>query len=166
MTAMMTKSRRRWLALPAAGLLALAIGLARGEQHEDGFAEVRADATAWQDLEVPGLPSGLKMARLHGDPTAGHQSFAFRLLMPDGYRIPPHWHPSDENVTVIEGRFLLGMGEEADWERMQTYEQGDFLHIPTPHRHYAAAEGDTIVQIHSFGRWALILVDPPEPAGR
>ncbi|MCO5172151.1 MAG: cupin domain-containing protein [Planctomycetes bacterium] len=163
---MSTSTRRRWLVAPAAALVALAVGLARGEQHEDGFEEVRADALTWTDLEVPGLPPGLKTARLHGDPTAGDETFAFRLFMPDGYRIPLHWHPADENVTVIEGRFLLGMGEEADWERMQAYAPGDFLHIPTPHRHYAAAEGDTIVQIHSHGRWALILVRPPEPAGR
>jgi quercetin dioxygenase-like cupin family protein len=34
--------------------------------------------------------------------------------MPAGYKIAPHWHPTDEHVTVLAGTFALGMGEKFD----------------------------------------------------
>jgi hypothetical protein len=34
--------------------------------------------------------------------------------MPAGYKIPPHWHPTDENVTVLSGTLGAGMGDKFD----------------------------------------------------
>lgn len=47
------------------------------------------------------IPAGAQLAVLEGDPTAATGDFTVRLKMPDGYRVPPHWHPHRENVTVI-----------------------------------------------------------------
>src|SRR6185295_15754538 len=54
---------------------------------------------AWVDA-LPGLPRKTKVAVLHGDPKA-EGPFAMRVLIPAGYSIQPHFHPADENVTVI-----------------------------------------------------------------
>ncbi|MBU6510291.1 MAG: cupin domain-containing protein, partial [Gammaproteobacteria bacterium] len=61
----------------------------------------------------PVLPAGAKLAVLAGDP-AGTGPVALRLKMPAGYRIPPHWHPTDERVTVISGTLGIGMGDKLD----------------------------------------------------
>ena len=45
------------------------------------------------------FPAGAKMAVLQGDP-GKPGLFTVRLDMPDGYRIPPHWHPADEHITT------------------------------------------------------------------
>jgi len=34
--------------------------------------------------------------------------------MPPGYAIPPHFHPTDEHVTVLKGTFSIGMGDVVD----------------------------------------------------
>jgi hypothetical protein len=36
--------------------------------------------------------------------------FTIRLKLPADYKIPAHWHPAIEHVTVLSGTFNLGMG--------------------------------------------------------
>ena len=55
----------------------------------------------WGDVP-PGLPPGAKMAVLAGDPNK-KGLFTVRLQAPAGYKIPPHTHPTAENLTVISG---------------------------------------------------------------
>ena len=62
------------------------------------------------------MPPGPKIAVLHGDPAKeGH--FVMRLKAPDGFKVPPHYHPSDENLTVLQGTFMIGTGDKADAAR-------------------------------------------------
>src|SRR5947207_305039 len=50
----------------------------------------------------PALPPGAQMAVMTGDPTStGFTSI--RAKMPAGYKVPPHFHPTDEHVTVLSG---------------------------------------------------------------
>jgi quercetin dioxygenase-like cupin family protein len=67
------------------------------------------------------LPPGAQLAVLEGDPTATKGDFTIRLKMPNGYRIPPHWHPNRENATVLSGNFKVGMGDAFDESKMTTY---------------------------------------------
>jgi ketosteroid isomerase-like protein len=55
----------------------------------------------WGDAP-PSLPPGAKMAVVQGDPTQA-QPFVVRAQVPAGYKVPPHWHPGDENITVLSG---------------------------------------------------------------
>src|SRR4051794_16362537 len=57
----------------------------------------------------PGLPAGAQAAVIDGDPgKAG--LFTIRAKMPDGYKIPPHSHPTDEHLTVLSGTLKAGSG--------------------------------------------------------
>ena len=40
------------------------------------------------------------------------ESLTTQLWFPDGYRMPPHFHPFDEHVQVLQGTFLVGMGDK------------------------------------------------------
>jgi len=60
----------------------------------------------------PVVPSGAQAAVLNGDPFKDGAAYTLRLKMPDGYRIGPHWHPTDENVTVLSGTLGAGMGDK------------------------------------------------------
>jgi quercetin dioxygenase-like cupin family protein len=44
----------------------------------------------------------------------------------DGAKIPAHWHPTDENVTVLKGTFLVGMEGDVDEVKLQTMNVGNF----------------------------------------
>ena len=59
----------------------------------------------------PVLPKGAMIAVMAGDPAATGL-VAVRLKMPAGYTIPAHWHPTDEQVTVLSGTFSIGMGDK------------------------------------------------------
>jgi len=62
----------------------------------------------------PFLPRGAEIAVLSGDPSKAGGSYTIRAKMPDGYKIPAHWHPTDENVSVVQGTFFIGMGSKWD----------------------------------------------------
>src|SRR5229473_6152722 len=104
------------------------------------------------------LPGGAKLAVLEGDPTKS-RAYTMRLLMPDGYQIPPHFHLATEHVTVISGALMVGMGEQFDESQMKTLPAGAFGLIPARMHHYAKAKGETVLQLHGIGPWRLIYVN-------
>lgn len=113
------------------------------------------------------FPPGAQMAVLQGDP-GGTAVFTVRLRIPDGYKIPPHTHPTDENVTVINGTFRVGMGATFDTTGALTLGAGGFATAPAGHAHFAVARGATVVQVHALGPFAMTYVNPaddPRPAG-
>ena len=74
----------------------------------------------------PSLPPGAKMAVLYGDPNQPGP-FIIRAKFPARYKIPAHWHPTDENVTVISGTLRMGMADKLDPEQTQVFPAGSFI---------------------------------------
>ena len=107
------------------------------------------------------FPPGAEMAVLQGDPTKTEE-FTVRLRMPNGYRIPPHTHPTIENVTVLSGKFLAGFGTQFNESNLQTFARDDFASIPADHAHYAMTSGETVVQVHAIGPFVLTYVNPAD----
>src|SRR6187402_2394727 len=58
----------------------------------------------------PGLPAGSQAAVLSGDP-GKPGPFTIRAKLPAGYKMPPHWHATDEHLTVMSGTLAMGMGD-------------------------------------------------------
>jgi hypothetical protein len=77
----------------------------------------------------PFVPPGAQVAVLEGDPSASSGDFTIRIKMPDGYKIAPHWHPKRENVTVISGKFKVGMGDTFETGKMNTFPAGSFAYL-------------------------------------
>lgn len=120
---------------------------------------VRAAQTAWGD-GPPMLPKGVQAAVLYGDPgKAG--PFAIRLKAPAGYRVPRHWHPSDEQVTVIQGQVTLSMGESAS-AHSESFGAGDYVNLPARMQHEATMQSDAVVQINAMGPFEINYVDPAD----
>jgi quercetin dioxygenase-like cupin family protein len=106
----------------------------------------------------PGLPPGAEVAILEGDPSASGP-FTMRAKFPDGYRVPPHWHPAVEHVTVLEGKLLMGTGEQFAEGTMKPLAVGSFAMMPQGTRHFALAKGPTVIQIHGIGPWGITYVN-------
>jgi uncharacterized protein (TIGR02246 family) len=120
-----------------------------------------ASGLTWNDFALPGFDPGIKLAVLSGDPgKAGH--YVLRLQFPAGYRFPVHWHPGIENLTVVSGTFLLGMGNTVDATALKTYGPGDFLYIPPRHAHFggSSAQGPSVIQLHGEGPFQVVLGPP------
>jgi hypothetical protein len=71
--------------------------------------------------------------------------------MPDGYRLPPHWHPMDAQVTVVQGIFGVGVGDTFDPTRGRELKSGSFMRVPKEARLYEWTKGETIIHVHGLG---------------
>ena len=80
------------------------------------------------------------------------------LIMPDGYRMPPHSHPADEFVEVKEGTLLIGIGDELDPKRTMRAEVGDTGTAPAGAHHYTIAQGRTRVRVRFMGPYTITYV--------
>jgi quercetin dioxygenase-like cupin family protein len=113
----------------------------------------------------PSLSPGAKFAVVSGNP-AGKGPFTVRLQMPAGYKIAPHWHPTDEHVTVVSGVFALGMGETFDQSSMKDLPAGGYASLPAEMRHFAVAKTEAVVQVHGMGPFVFTYVNPADDPSR
>jgi quercetin dioxygenase-like cupin family protein len=104
------------------------------------------------------FPAGAKMAVERGDPTKTGE-FVVRLSFPAGYKIPPHWHPTDEHVRIRSGQFLVGMGDALDPKKTMKMAPGDTGSIAAKMHHYAIAPVPTVLSIRSEGPFAMTYVN-------
>jgi len=142
-------------AQPAA---AAAAGAGAGAGHE-GHVVITPEQVKWEDAKM--LPAGAKVAVLEGDPTK-EGFFTIRAKLPAGYKIPPHFHPCPERLTVLSGTFHVGAGERVDESAGKTLAAGSYTVMPPQMRHYAWAEGETVVQVSTIGPWGITYVNPDD----
>src|SRR5262245_18855240 len=106
-----------WLILTLVVAAALTVpghgGKDKGHDGDSGHVILKPDALKWGPAP-PALPPGAQATVLAGDPTKPG-TFVIRLKAPDGYKVPLHTHPSDENVTVLQGTLNI------------TYHKGDAM---------------------------------------
>jgi quercetin dioxygenase-like cupin family protein len=125
----------------------------------------QGQATASANLKwgpaPPAFPAGAQMAVVSGDPGKA-APFVVELSMPDGYMIKPHTHPTQENVTVVSGTFLVGMGGTWSAGALKPMTAGATGSIPAGTAHYAEAKGKTVVQVSAMGPFALTYVTPSD----
>jgi hypothetical protein len=131
----------------------------KGKAHgtDKDHVLVRADDLKWGPAP-PSLPAGAKVAVLMGDPSKA-VPYVLRAKMPDGYKVPPHWHPTTENVTVLQGTLMMGKGEKFDADASEALNAGGFASMPKDMRHFAWAKGETIIQIHGIGPFDITYVN-------
>ena len=107
------------------------------------------------------LMPGVEMTVLFGNPSQSGP-YTLRLRISDGTKIAPHWHPEDENLTVIRGEFMVGMGDKFDTTSLQDLPVGSFAMMPKQMHHFAQAKGETVVQLHGAGPFVINYVNPAD----
>jgi quercetin dioxygenase-like cupin family protein len=109
----------------------------------------------------PVLPKGVQIAVLSGDPTKSGP-FVVRLKLPANTKVPAHHHPTVENITVISGKFHLGMGDKLDEKNATAFEPGGFESMPANMNHYAWADAESVIQLHGQGPFKIEYVNPAD----
>jgi uncharacterized RmlC-like cupin family protein len=125
-----------------------------------GDMPVNADGLTWGPAP-PVLPKGAQIAVLSGDPSKDGL-YVLRLKMPAYYKIPAHNHPTSEYVTIISGKFHIGMGDKLDEKKGVELRTGGFGEAPAHMNHYAWASEETVVQVHGQGPFEITYVDPAD----
>jgi hypothetical protein len=151
---------QRQLACGAVCVLAMAIPAGAQQSPPSTHVAITAAEVKW-GAPPPTLAKGAMFAVVSGDPgKAG--PFTIRLKLPAGYKIAPHWHPTDENVTVLSGTFALGMGEKFAAAALKSLPAGGYGLLPAEMRHFAMAKTAAIVQVHGTGPFVLNYVNPAD----
>jgi quercetin dioxygenase-like cupin family protein len=117
------------------------------------------DAIQWGPFPAGG--PGAQLAVVFGDP-GKTGPFIIRIKTPDGFRIPPHWHPMDEHITVISGTLALGMGEKFAEKALQDLPAGSYARMPKKMPHFGQSRGETVVQVGGMGPFKVIYVNPAD----
>jgi hypothetical protein len=123
------------------------------------------DKLEWK-AAPPSLPTGQDRVILQGDPSKPGSEYTFRARMPDGYRVPPHWHSVDENVTVLKGTFMMGMGDKFEESAGMPLKVGTFATMPKKVHHFVWTKGETIIQVHGIGPYSVNYVNPDDDPRR
>jgi quercetin dioxygenase-like cupin family protein len=129
------------------------------------LAQAPADSASLKWFTPPLLPPGALIAVVSGDPTAPGES-TLQVSMPDGYRFPPHSHPSFEHVEVREGTLLAGMGDRIDPKRTLPLAAGDSATAPAGMHHWSIAKGRTVLSVTFMGPYTITYLraeDAPRP---
>jgi hypothetical protein len=93
----------------ACGLCTL-LGSRALAQHSGEHIMLAPSELTWKDL--PSLP-GVKIAVIEGQLNQA-VPIMFRLKFPANFKVPPHWHPGVEHITIISGTL--------HWERLRQVE--------------------------------------------
>jgi quercetin dioxygenase-like cupin family protein len=148
---------RAWVVFTAA--VACTASIYGQDKKEGGDAH---KIVHYGDLKWTPIFKGCDLATVSGDTNGEGTPFVVRIRCVDGAKIPAHWHPTDENATVLKGTFLVGIGETFDETKLTAMNVGNFTLMPKEMRHFGMCKGETIVQVHGAGPFKVNWVNPSE----
>ena len=140
--------------------LKITSALAQGKTMPGAKTHIMLKAQEMKWMEGPAsLPAGAKVATIEGDP-AKAGPFTMRAILPPNYTIMPHYHPGIEHITVLEGEFFMGHGDDFDEAKGSKMEVGGFAVMPAKFHHYAyTKKKQAVIQLHGVGPWDIVYLD-------
>lgn len=158
-------STARVVAITATVVLC-AYGISRAQNsaaHSGAGAETQHTLISPASVKWNPVNTSMSISVLSGSPDIEGAPFVMRLKLADGARVPPHWHPVDEHVTVVRGTFHMGTGPTFDKSTAKAMPSGSYCIMPREVRHFGWATGETVVQIHGIGPFKTFFVETTIP---
>jgi quercetin dioxygenase-like cupin family protein len=112
----------------------------------------------WADSKAT---PGAQVAVIEG-PANEPVPYILRVKFPADYKIPAHWHPATERVTVLSGTFNLGTGDKLDKEKTKSLTPGSTAIIPPKINHFAWTSEETVIQLNGVGPQDINFVNPED----
>ena len=131
-------------------------------QHSGAHIMLAPSELIWTDL--PSLP-GVKIAVIEG-PLNQTVPVMFRLKFPANFKVPPHWHPGIEHITIISGTLHMGIGDVFETSKTRGLTPGSVSIMQPGTHHYVWTNEETIGQVHSIGPWSVNYVNPADDPAR
>lgn len=149
----------QYVKITVASAVFLVMGVVPIVAQEGDFKTLSAADIEWSPAPDH-LPEGVEIAVLAGNPEEG--LFVMRARIPDGTQIAPHWESKAEHITVLEGTFHVGLGETFDETDATALSAGAFFSMPAEQRHFAWAEGATVLELVGIGPSEFNYVNPED----
>jgi len=92
---------------------------------------------------------------LYGDPEIPGEPFVMRIRELPGAIVPPHSHPVDEHITVVQGIWYFAVGEEFKAEALQELKAGTYAFAPRGSSMFGYSPTGAIVQVHGIGPFQI-----------
>jgi quercetin dioxygenase-like cupin family protein len=127
-------------------------------QHSGEHIMLAPSELTWTDLRS--LP-GVKIAIIEGQLNQA-VPIMFRLKFPPNFKVPPHWHPGIEHITIISGTLHMGIGSVFDRSKTRALTPGSVSIMQPGTHHYVWTDEETIGQVHSIGPWSVNYVNPAD----
>jgi hypothetical protein len=118
---------------------------------------VAPDQLVWKTL-IPGA----EMAVVFGEPEKKGGLYVLRIRSKGEVKVPPHWHVTDEHITVLEGSFSIGSGEQFDASKLQEMKVGAHAMMPAGVRHFSLTKADNVIELFGEGPFVVNFVNPED----
>jgi len=92
---------------------------------------------------------------LYGDPEVAGEPFVMRIRELPGAIVPPHSHPVDEHITVVQGTWYFALGEVYKPEALQELKAGSYAFAPKGSTMFGYSPAGAIVQVHGVGPFRI-----------
>ena len=129
------------------------------------FAQGHAIVAPGQLVWKPLIP-GVEMAVVSGDPGKKGGLYVIRIRSKGEVKVPPHWHPTGEHVTVLAGSFLMARGEKYDASRLIELKPGAHSLMPATMAHFGLHKAGNVVEVYGEGPFAPNFVNPEDGPNR
>lgn len=87
-------------------------------------------------------------------------AFTLRLKFPKNYKIPAHWHPTDERITIISGVLFFGLGDKLDMKMVAPLKTGAHGWVLKKTTHFAYTETqEVVIQLDAQAPWGITYVN-------
>lgn len=124
-------------------------------------AIVTPDQLVWK----PALP-GVELAVVSGDPDKKGGLYVLRIRTQGEVKVPPHWHVTDEHVTVLEGSFWIAHGEQYDATKLQELKVGAHSLVPAEVRHFGLHKAGNVIEVFGVAPFVVNFVHPEDDPQR
>jgi hypothetical protein len=122
---------------------------------------VRPDQLVWKPL-IPGV----EMAVVFGDLDKKGGLYVIRIRAKAEAKVPPHWHVTDEHVTVLKGSFWIAQGEQFDVSKLKELKAGAHFTMPAEHRHFGLHKAGNVIEVFGEAPWVVNFVNPEDDPRR
>ena len=68
----------------------------------------------------------------------------------------------DASVTVVQGSFIMGVGEKVEPAQAQELTPGSYMRVSKEVRHYEWTKGETIIYVSGLGPLDTTYVNPAD----
>jgi quercetin dioxygenase-like cupin family protein len=132
------------IAAAALAWLALTGGAhAQTEYIMKDYDKTFSSDNAWKDATI--IPPGAQFIVVYGNPKE-QGPYVVRVKLPAGYKIPAHKHEDARTVTVLQGTYWSGVGEQFEQSKLTKFTPGSFYTTDAGVPHFSWAETDVIIQ--------------------
>ena len=110
----------------------------------------------------PPLIPGAEVAVVFGDLDKKGGSYVIRIRSKGEVKVPPHWHVTDEHITVLEGSIWIGHGEQFDASKLQEMKVGAHAIMPAGVRHFSLTKADNVIELFGEAPFVGNFVNPED----